>query len=397
MPQYYFWFRKSRSKNGSGKEGQLMCIIKNGTYQSKPLSTKIKLLRDNWNSKYQYFEGIDAAKMDRMRKDFIKRLDYICEELEQQYPNTIIDPNEIVVQHKLNKQKSRKLYPTLLECFKFYIQKQQELVGSGKIKLNTINTYFKRLRNLQRFLAGAKSLKIKASEFNEIMADNMQHWMYREKYAQSYINKHLRLVKSVQVLAKKEGNTDAVSLAAYGFVSVKEKVPVVLDKIEIALIENCNNYSQILREVADGWLFCVETGFAYSDYMELKDYMLLQDVDGTYWIDKNRRKSEEPAMVPLSNKAMKLLKKYGGIEGLPRMSNQKTNLYLKDVAGWVGIKKKLHHHMARKTFCHVCLNYKRMRETTIAQVMGWTSTRQLRAYARIDRETIKSEFFKNVG
>ncbi|MDP0971665.1 tyrosine-type recombinase/integrase, partial [Klebsiella pneumoniae] len=64
-----------------------------------------------------------------------------------------------------------------------------------------------------------------------------------------------------------------------------------------------------------------------------------------------------PVKVPLLKEAAKILKKYKDhpkvqITGklLPVYSNQKTNLYLKEIAKELKIKKYLTFHIARHTF-----------------------------------------------
>jgi integrase len=100
-------------------------------------------------------------------------------------------------------------------------------------------------------------------------------------------------------------------------------------------------------------------------------------------------------MTPLSDRALEIIKKYGGsLAGLPKRSNQTMNVNLKEIAKYAGVNSKLHFHMARKSYVHNALNYKGMRDVTIAQTVGWSDTKMLKVYARINRNAIIKEFFK---
>jgi integrase len=75
------------------------------------------------------------------------------------------------------------------------------------------------------------------------------------------------------------------------------------------------------------------------------------------WIMTTRKKTNQPVRVPLLPKALEILNRYKNApkavnEGtlFPSPSNQKLNSYLKEIAGFCGIDKKLTFHVARHTF-----------------------------------------------
>src|SRR5690606_10525775 len=88
--------------------------------------------------------------------------------------------------------------------------------------------------------------------------------------------------------------------------------------------------------------------------MSLKDQSISKDEQGNYWIEFVQIKTSEKVRIPLLKKAVEIYKKYeierkitGNV--LPRISNQKINVYLKAIGEITGIKKKLTHHVARHT------------------------------------------------
>ena len=58
---------------------------------------------------------------------------------------------------------------------------------------------------------------------------------------------------------------------------------------------------------------------------------------------------------------------------LPRVSNQKMNSYLKEIAEIIGINKKLTHHTARKTFATTILLYNDIPIEIVSSLLGHSS------------------------
>ena len=89
----------------------------------------------------------------------------------------------------------------------------------------------------------------------------------------------------------------------------------------------------------------------------LNDSNIYKGIDGNNWVISKRQKTKIPIKVPSLDKAEELIEKYKEhpmteiTETLfPVITNEKLNLYLKEVADACGIKKNLTFHMARHTF-----------------------------------------------
>lgn len=55
------------------------------------------------------------------------------------------------------------------------------------------------------------------------------------------------------------------------------------------------------------------------------------------------------------------------------MSNQKINSYLKEIAGSIGINKRVTHHTARKTFASTVLLYNDVPMEIVSELLGHSS------------------------
>ena len=107
------------------------------------------------------------------------------------------------------------------------------------------------------------------------------------------------------------------------------------------------------------------------------------------WIRKARQKTKNMCNIPLLEEARKILNRYkehpycqAHSVLLPVCSNQKMNMYLKELADICGIQKHLSTHTARHTFATLTLASGATIDN-VAKMLGHTNTNMTRHYARI--------------
>ena len=124
--------------------------------------------------------------------------------------------------------------------------------------------------------------------------------------------------------------------------------------------------------------------------MGLTKNNLIIGMDGNNWIATKRLKTKTSVRVPLLEPAQKILEKYedhpvtmhsGTL--LPKITNEKTNLYLKEIADAVGIKKNLTFHMARHTFATTVTLSNGVPIETVSKLLGHTKLATTQIYARV--------------
>lgn len=159
----------------------------------------------------------------------------------------------------------------------------------------------------------------------------------------------------------------------------KSKEPVFLTEEEVKLIkEYAPNYGYLER-AKDLFLFQCYTGLAYADLMAFtKDSIQL--LDGYKTIRSNRVKTDENFISLFLPEAESIADKYK--YELPRLTNQKYNEYLKEVASGAGINKVMTSHTARHTFATYLLN-KNIPIETVSRALGHTNIKQTQHYARL--------------
>ncbi len=164
-----------------------------------------------------------------------------------------------------------------------------------------------------------------------------------------------------------------------GYLTDKE-----LERLEVLVIN-----SKRLNTVRDLFVFSCYTGISYTDLMLLTKESLVLGMD-TYWIVTKRQKNGNPVKIPLLKKALDLIKRYMTDKRslvnntlFPRISNQKMNAYLKEIAPLAGIQKNLTFHMARHTFATTVTLTNGVPIETISKMLGHTRLATTQIYAKV--------------
>ena len=170
-----------------------------------------------------------------------------------------------------------------------------------------------------------------------------------------------------------------------------------MEKVERAFLEK-HEFLQVLNkqidiprigQIRDIFCFCCLTGLAFADVQQLKPEHIVKDINGMEWIRKARQKTKNMCNIPLLEEARKILDRYkehpycqAHSVLLPVCSNQKMNMYLKELADICGIRKHLSTHIARHTFATLTLASGATIDN-VAKMLGHTNTNMTRHYARI--------------
>ncbi len=158
---------------------------------------------------------------------------------------------------------------------------------------------------------------------------------------------------------------------------------------ELERLEELAINSRRLNTVRDLFVFSCYTGISYTDIMLLTKESLVLGMD-TYWIVIKRQKNGNPVKIPLLKKALDLIKRYMTDKRslvnntlFPRISNQKMNAYLKEIAPLAGIQKNLTFHMARHTFATTVTLTNGVPIETISKMLGHTRLATTQIYAKV--------------
>lgn len=155
-----------------------------------------------------------------------------------------------------------------------------------------------------------------------------------------------------------------------------------LSEKEIDVLLNAEIENESLRRVLDSFIIMCGTGLSYSDLRSLDVKSDLQEKDGTYFIIKNRVKTDSQFTSVVIPFAVPYLLRFKGV-----ISNQKVNSYLKVIGGLTGLGKRLYCHLARHTYATFLIN-RGIDITVIAKCLGNTPRVCMTHYARLLDRTV---------
>ena len=171
-----------------------------------------------------------------------------------------------------------------------------------------------------------------------------------------------------------------------------------LSENELSNLESYNLPIERLERVRDLFVFSSYTGISYADIITLNHLNILIGIDGNNWIVSKRQKTRMPIKVPLLDKAQELINKYQGhpmsviTETLfPVITNEKLNLYLKEIADACGIKKNLTFHMARHTFATTVTLSNGVPIETVSKLLGHTKIATTQIYAKVIEKKVSKD------
>jgi integrase len=147
---------------------------------------------------------------------------------------------------------------------------------------------------------------------------------------------------------------------------------VFLSPEELKELEQHEFTQSRLQFIKDLFVFSCYTGLPYRELMDLKQSNITKGFDGNLWIKMKREKTSKELSIPLLPKALETLEQYSNEEDyvFPRISNQRYNSYLKEIAVVVGIDRRLTTHMARRTFASTVLLYNDVPMEVVSELLG---------------------------
>lgn len=159
-----------------------------------------------------------------------------------------------------------------------------------------------------------------------------------------------------------------------------DKEIIYLDTDELQAVEDFKTEIPRLEKVRDLFVLVCYCGLSFADLKAIKQSDIVLGPDGRDWIDLKRTKTRGETQVPILEKAAEIIAKYGGIEKLPLLTNQKYNSYLKEIQDDCKISKNITTHLARKTFCVMAVNVWNVPINTVQVMAGHKNEATTRKY-----------------
>jgi integrase/recombinase XerD len=261
---------------------------------------------------------------------------------------------------------------TILQVFKEHNERVEKLIGKDYVRPT-----FLKYQQAYALLHGFLNYKYRNNNYyfkdlNLKFIHDYEFYLKTEKnLAQATVNKAIQRFRRLIPVAIMEGYLDKDPFLLYKVKYIKKEV-VFLTPEELAKLENHSFSQSRLQQVKDMFVFCCYTGLAFNEMARLDQKSVVTNFDGCEWIKMIREKTNKEISVPLLPKALELITNLRVDDSrlMPKISNQKFNSYLKEIAEVVGIEKRLTHHMARKTFATTVLLYNDVPMEIVSELLG---------------------------
>ena len=378
-----FWVNTSRTLHNQSKLYARVTL--NGKRTN--LSLKHTVALNDWDPKRSRMKGRSSEA-----KEINQYLEHVRADLYSSYRDLIQEDQiltaETVKARYLGEDMEQK---TLKELFKYHNLHHKHNLGEA-----TMSHYKTTQKYLLEYLnenTGLRDILLKKLDYNFVTGFETFLRAYRPNHYQSAMSnngamKHIqRFRKMIKIALNLEWITKN---PLSGFkIKMEKKERDFLNAKELQAIENFRTGMERLEIVKDLFVFSCYTGIAYCDIMALTGDQLVTGNDNKPWIITRRLKTNNSVKLPLLASALNIIKKYethhrrpnGKL--LPRLSNQKLNSYLKELADKCEIKKHLTFHMARHTFATTVTLTNGVPIETVSKILGHTRLSTTQIYARV--------------
>lgn len=240
------------------------------------------------------------------------------------------------------------------------------------------------------------------NEINSAFVYNLESFLKYESVYKGKVSiknnsvvKYIRNFKTICAYAIKMNLVTKNPFDIYeGKINIKEAQ--FLTQQELDAIEQKQFSTNRLEKVKDIFLFSCYTGYAPVDALNLTSENLFQDNSGNLWIRTIRAKTAIKANVPVLPPTLRIIDKYREQQQglLPKISNQKMNAYLKEIADVCNIQKNLTWYVSRHTFATTITLANGIKIENVSAMLGHTNIKQTQHYAKVLDTSVMNDMMK---
>ncbi|MDE3181852.1 MAG: site-specific integrase [Bacteroidota bacterium] len=292
---------------------------------------------------------------------------------------------------------------TLLKLINYHNIDMKELISWG-----TMKNYHTTQKYLEKFLREKmKREDIPLDKINYKFIVDFEYYLktyiptdHQKRIGNNGIMKHMERFKKMINMALKNEWMEKNPFKAYKLKFIKFERGYLTES-ELKNLEEKNFTIERLQNVMDLFIFSCYTGLSYIDAIHLTPSNIVTGIDGERWINTQRRKTNISVKVPVLPKASEIIDKYSNDPRcqsdeslLPRISNQKLNSYLKEIADLCNIKKNLTFHLARHTFATTITLSNGVPIESVSKMLGHSKISTTQIYAKVIERKLSEDMHK---
>ena len=360
-------------------EERMECLIQLEIYNPSNrrkcyCSTNVKVAPDQWDKKHQLVINRNGSEYLNV---FLYQFKNNCEMLEMDYRLRGIKVSITMLKNDIKKKKKSTSGRNFYQFVENYIQEPSDR------KKGTIDNLWGTLKSLKKYKSNVSFDAVDVSFLN-----GYEKYLVQNGICVNTIVKHITNLKLFvnQAIANKYIHEDENPFKWYKPKS-RESRHRALSKGDVEKIEGYKPTTKHMEKIRDAFLFCIYTGFRFSDFVTLSNEHFSSDNNGNYWIKKKSVKTGVLSLLPISKlfdgKPVKLLQKYNWeIKKLNKIgSNSEVNRDLKEICKTLSLKLNfsLSWHVSRHTFATLLIE-KGVAINVVSKMLGHTSVRMSETY-----------------
>ena len=364
-------------------------------------STNKYINPDKWSSEGSKVKGTsEEARTINSHLDYLKN--QVLEAEKRLFKKDIKVSSESLKNELMGIDETKRM---LIPIFQDHNNRIKELVGK-EYAPGTLERYKTSLSHTIEFLKWKyKVSDIEINKIDHAFVTDYEFWLRSVRNcANNTAVKYIKNFSKIIKLCLANDWIDKNPFANYKS-KVKEVERIYLSEDEIQNIINKDFKTERLSLVRDIFLFSCFTGLTYIDVKNLTKSHISIGIDGEKWIFTHRQKTETASKIPILPVTQMIIDKYedhpecnNQNKLLPIFSNQKMNVYLKEIAGVCEIEKELTFHIARHTFATTITLTNGVPIESVSKMLGHKNIRTTQHYAKIldkkvsdDMELLKSK------
>lgn len=282
----------------------------------------------------------------------------------------------------------------LLEAYDRYMDR---LEAAGEVEAETVKRYRETKAHLIGILQEKKLDDILIEHIDYKFISDFDLYLLKQKVnhgaktmERNTVNKHHSRLRTILIRAMKEGYIMKNPYVDFKLKNTPTNRTFLTEEELQAIINHPLGHNESLKRVRDVFIFSVYTGLRFEDAQQLTMDKIVKNKKGDYSLTIAQEKTNEPLSIPLFKPAVDIVEKYKSSDErkvmnkvLPKITNQKTNEYLKVIADLTGITKNLTHHVARHTCATTILLSNEVPMEVVSKWLGHTNIKTTQIYAKI--------------
>lgn len=354
-------------------------------------NTKIDVFGANWDSQTTRVIGNNSKsvniQLEKIRIDIIKKYELLYK------TNIIITAKTILDLYKNNSL----LMDGIMNVFKQHNKNMKSLIGIEYSK-GSYKNYITTIKHLKNYIKTKFNTDdISLNKLNYDFVYNFSHYiLLNTKCTHNGMMKHIQRLKKITNFCIKNNYITNDPFISFK-IKFKKSNRVYINNEELYTLKNIK-LNKSLNKIRDIFLFACYTGLSYIDLYNLNIKNIQIGDDNLKWIFIKRHKTDIPSNVPILPPALVILNKYktqNNINGIfPMISNQKTNIALKEIACLCNFNKKLTFHCARHTFATTITLTNGVPIETVSKMLGHNNIKTTQIYARVIDSKISADMMK---